>query len=656
MRGPTSSRPLRVLLLLAGVLVSWSASSASARAADLLTLVPAVPLSAVGAPLSMRVGGSVDGVWTNAHATLTVRGPGRPGGDVTKLATAGTVETDLGALGPVVAATIPIPADTLSQPGAYRAELRLTADGGKSSEAAVWVGRVSPLPPSVDLALVLPAAVGVHRDPEGNFVDDVVQAAAMPNAASPGSLYAYFDVAQRYPDFHFTLGVEPLLLEQLRSQADGFSTIAAGKKQQVAKGSEAARNATQALTAFKSVSAGDNLQILPGPYALPDLPMIARAGWRDGLDQMLLGRQLVQSVLGLPDSPRGAYAPGLEMITDSLSFFSDASVDYTVVASEVARDLVETPTDLSQPVRARDRDNGRLTLYFADPQLRAALAAPWDVNMFFAVLAAELAAGKKGPFVAAAADDYTLLPGDFLTALADGLALSPWIHTRTLAEVVTTTPPSSRPIFLSRYTGFSQGFVTQAYADRLVATHAHVADFLNATTSDRAPTDRLRLLMYSAEARYWLVRGPDPAIANLGLSYLDAADSIVKGEFAKINVAGNKSVLVMGEEGEVPVAIVNQTGYSLNVDLELQGVGLTVLSDTHKAVTLGQQENILSFPVRITGANGTLVVKVLAGATAVDQQTIAVRALSVRSVLPWIVGVLALLGLVVGFVVWMRRR
>jgi hypothetical protein len=534
--------------------------------------------------------------------------------------------------------------------------LRLTADGGKSREVRVWVGRVSALPPAIDLALVLPAAVGVRRDPAGVFVDDVVQTAAVPKASAPGSLYAYFDTAQRFPDFHFTLGVEPLLLEQLHAQEGGFTLSAGGKEEKVAKDSEAARNAAQAMVAFTSTAGRENVQIMPGPYALPDLTMIARDGWRDGLDQMLLGKKVVMTMLGLPDNPRGAYAPGLEMTTDSVGMFSSASMDYAVVAPDVARDLVETPTDLSQPVRARDRENGRLTLFFTDPQLRATLAAPWDANVFFATLAAELAADKKGPFVVAAADDYELPPADFLVALAEGVALSPWIHTRTLDELVAVQPPSSRPIFLSRYTGFSRGFVTQTYVDRLVATHAKVADFMGATTSDRAPLERLRLLLYTAESRYWMVRGADPAIANLGLSYLDAADAVVAGEFDKVDVAGDKSVIVMGEEGDVPVAVVNKTGYPLQVDVEVQGVGLRILGEARRRVTLGQQENILSFPVRVTGTSGTVVVKVLAGSTVVDQETIAVRAISIRSTLPWILGGVVLLGLAVGLVLWVRRR
>ena len=656
MRSPTSTRPLRLLLLLAGVLISWFASSASAHAADRLTLTPAVPLSAVGAPLDMKIGGEVDGVWTTTHATLTLKGPGRPGDDEGKLATAATVEAELGNIGPLVTATVTIPADKLTEPGGYLAVMHLTADGGKSNETRVWIGRVSALPPDIDLAFVFPVAVGVHRDPDGDFLDDVVQAAALPKASSPGSLYAYFDTAQRFPDLHLTLGVEPILLEQLRAQAGGFTVVDGDTRQKLAGDSEAARNAAQALVAFESTAGRENVQIVPGPYALPDLTMMARDGWPDGLDQMLLGKQLVQSVLGLPASPRGAYAPGLEMTTDSLGFFSGASIDYTVVMPDVARDLVETPADLSQPVRARDRDNGRLTLLFADPRLRATLAGPWDANVFFAALAAELAEGKTGPFVVAAADDYALPPAEFLVALAEGLARSPWISTRTLGELLRADPPSSRPIFLTRYTGFSQGFVTQSYVDRLVATHATVSDYLGATTSDRAPLDQLRRLLYTAESRYFVVRGADPALVNLGLSYLDAADALVNGEFDKVDIAGGKSVIVVGEEGDVPVAVVNRTGYPMQVDVELRGVGLQILGEPTRRVTLGQQENILSFPVRITSASGTVIVKVVAGTTMVDQETIAVRGISIRSTLPWIAGGVVVLLLVVGFVAWLRRR
>ena len=70
-------------------------------------------------------------------------------------------------------------------------------------------------------------------------------------------------MAQRYPDLHLTLGVEPLLLEQLRAQAGGFTVVADGKKQQLAKDSAAALNAAQALTAFKSVAGSENLQVDP---------------------------------------------------------------------------------------------------------------------------------------------------------------------------------------------------------------------------------------------------------------------------------------------------------------------------------------------------------------------------------------------------------
>ena len=93
----------------------------------------------------------------------------------------------------------------------------------------------------------------------------------------------------------------------------------------------------------------------------------------------------------------------------------------------------------------------------------------------------------------------------------------------------------------------------------------------------------------------------------------------------------------------MPVAVVNRTGYPMQVDVELHGVGLQILGEPTKRVTLGQQENILSFPVRITSASGTVIVKVVAGTTMVDQETIAVRGISIRSTLPWIAGGLVVL-------------
>jgi hypothetical protein len=157
-----------------------------------------------------------------------------------------------------------------------------------------------------------------------------------------------------------------------------------------------------------------------------------------------------------------------------------------------------------------------------------------------------------------------------------------------------------------------------------------------------------------AESRYWFVRGVDPRIANVGLSYVRAASDLVAGEFDKVDVAGDKSVVVVGRQGDVPVAIVNRTGYPLDVRLVMSGEGVELSKAATTSVTLQPQENVFSFPARFLRDSSLLTVRVMAGTTVVDETTIRVRSISAGSVIPWVAGVVLLL--VAAFVLVRRLR
>ena len=183
--------------------------------------------------------------------------------------------------------------------------------------------------------------------------------------------------------------------------------------------------------------------------------------------------------------------------------------------------------------------------------------------------------------------------------------------------------------------------------------HALSDDYAGSATSDRAPLSKLRLLLYTGESRYWFVKGEDPAVINLGLSYLDAAIAFVKKEFSKVSVA-QKAVSFVGKEGEVPVAVVNQTGYPLKVDLVLKGIGLSFRGGSRHSATLGTGENIYRFPVTSTAANAVLRVQVVAGDTEVAHGDVKVRSLTVRSLIPWVLGGLLIIGGGLGLVLRLR--
>ena len=260
----------------------------------------------------------------------------------------------------------------------------------------------------------------------------------------------------------------------------------------------------------------------------------------------------------------------------------------------------------------------------------------------------------RGPFVAGPTEEYGWPPAGYLADIGDLLTSSPWIGTRTLAEVLAEHPPDSRPILLSRYGGHVDGFVAQAYVESLRRAQKSALDLEQATDSDRAPLDRLRLLLMQAESRYWFVRGVDPRIANLGFSYTKAASDLVAGEFDKVDVAGDKSVVIMGRTGDLPVAVVNRTGYPLKVQIVLSGEGVEFSEGTTTAVTLEPQENVFSFPARFSRGSPLVTVRVMAGTTVVDEETIRVRSISAGSVVPWVVGVVLLLA--VAFVLLRRLR
>ena len=533
-----------MLLACAGSLLA----APSALAEPSIEVSLAAPLSAVGAPLEVNVNASLGGRWANASTVVEVRGPGSPMAGGAEWPVTARVESSQGDLEAGLSRlTITLEPTDLPEPGAYLMSVDLVAEGGKRVSASVWCGRISNLPEPVDVAVVLPLASGIRRDPTGVFVDDFVQSAVIPRADQEGSLYGLFGAIEQNPDWHLTLGVEPLFLAQIRDVADGYRARGAGDAvTEVRAGEGAAADAEQALAALRRVTALDSIQVMPAPYAMPALPILAREGWTDGFEQMQLGKMELQSTLQMPTTPDGAYAPGLDVTTDSLGAFSGASIDYVVVRHDVTRDLAEAPAADRRPVRVRNQDNDRLTLMFADEELRAAMAPPWDFGRFAAALAADLAEGGTGLLVAAPADDYAMPPAGYLRELGSLLTSAPWIRTLTLDEALQATPPETRPIFLSRYGGFVEGYVGRQYVEGLQKAHAAVEALAGAADSERTPLDDLRRMLFEAESRYWFVPDVAPAVANLGLSYLEAIDQAVATEFDKVDVAGDRSVIIVG--------------------------------------------------------------------------------------------------------------
>ncbi len=644
--GPSSVRLL--LLFVLSAFLAFSCVVDPARAEPVLELRLGGVLGIVGTPLDVTLTTDLDGPWPEAVAVVEVRGPGRPSAGGTDWPVVARVEEALGEPSGRVEAVLALPPEGLEVPGAYLVQGEIRAADGRVIRAVAWMGRVAADAPTLDLAVVWPVVSGVHRDTAGVFLDDVVQKAVVPRADAEGSLYGLFSVIDRFSSWRMTMAVEPLFLAQLRDVADGYSEAdGAGGVREVGPDEQSAEFGAQAITTFRHVASLTNVQVIPGPYAMPALPVLASEGWDDGWEQMQLGKAELQTTLQIAEIPDAAYPPDLDMTTDSLRAFSAASIDYVVVRAEVARDLAEPIGGARHPVRAQDRENNRLTLVFVDEELRQAMAPPWDPGRFAAVLASVAAdTSSSGPLVAAPADEYALAPTAYVEALGRLLTETPWIRTRTLEDVVKGAPPETRPIFLSRYGGYVDGLVASSFMEGLREAHAAVEALDTATDSDRAPLEHLRRLLFQAESRYWFAAGVDPAVANLGLAYVESIKAAVADEFDKVDVAGDKSVIVVGRDGEVPIAVVNQAGYPIDVRIILSGEGAEFPDGDVLDVTLGVQENIFSVPVTVSADSVELKVDVSAGGSVVDSETIRVRSIAILPVVAWVVAIVSIVVLI----------
>jgi hypothetical protein len=659
-RVPSPARPwtYTALLLVVLAILGLSAFTFPAWAQSSLETEISAPLTGTQTPLTVTLSAVLEEPWPGTTAVVEVKGPGSPKTDPDDWVVSARVEQaagDLAAGEAVIRMTIP--AEDLVEPGAYFLSVGLVGSEGGRLGSENWCGRLSSNPGRFEVAMVLPVAFGIRRDPEGVFVDSVVQDSVIPESDRDGSLYAIFGAIEDNPDWHLTLGIEPLFLAELRDLIDGYSEYGdGGDLVEVPAGEGAGPYAEQALAALRSLSALETVHVIPAPYALPALPVLAREGWDDGFGQMQLGKAELQSTLELPVVPDGAYAPGLEVTTDTLGAFSQASIDYAVVRADVARDLAEAPAGGDRrPIRVQDRDNDRLTLLLADEELRAAMGSPWDVDRFAAALAATVARGEPGLIVAAPADEYDVPPAAYIREIGELLTGESWVRTLTLDEVVSESPPETRPIFLSRYGGYVESYVGRAYLEGLRTAHQAVRSLTDAAGTVGEPLDDLVRKLFEAESHYWFVAGLDPRVANLGLSLLASIDETVAAEFDKVDVAGDKSVIVVGGEGEVPVAIVNQTGYTLDVRVEVTGEGVEVRDGGNMNVTLGPQENIFTVPISVSAGNSDVVVRVLAGDMLVDEGTVRIRSVAIGPVVAWAVLILALLALIAYALLRFRR-
>ena len=564
---------------------------------------------------------------------------------------------------------LPVPLASLpASPGAYRITVDLRSADVLAATGSTWLGRVALRSTPLDLAFVWRAALGIHRGPDGSFFDTTLEQACAPGAATaPGARRlrlripklrpqppapqaqappprlrspAVFRRCSRFPA-NSPIGTSAWVSNPScspncatwRTATPGPVRSGAGTK--VVAGDPAAKNAAAVLAGLAGLADSSAIEVAVSPYASPDLGLLATQGWRDGFEQVQLGKQEVVQTMSLALPPSGAWSPGLDLTTGSLGDYGEASIDHVLVDAALAADLNEPIAAGAVAVRAHDDKNDRVTLVLADSELRKLMAPPWDPGVLFAGIAAVLASSDRDALVLTPSPDFTLAPGEYLDAIGEELQKDVWIRTQTMTGLLRAHPPGTRPVLLSRDPVPLSGYIGETIFSAVQSAHAAIDDLAVVADPASLPLENARRSLYLAESRWWSRPGASPDQASAGLGYAVEAQTVAKGELDKIKFTGTKPALILGHAGQVKLVARNGADYAVTVEVRLAGAGLRFPQGDVVKVRLEAGGNEIAVPVVGTSSSRELTATLVAGSSVLDKTTTSLRFVTLTDILPW---------------------
>jgi hypothetical protein len=550
---------------------------------------------------------------------------------------------------------LPIPMTTLpASAGAYRVEVSVRSSGVVVAGGSTWMGRIAARTSPLDLAFVWRAALGIHWDSTGRFVDDALAQACAPSA---GALAALSGLSSRFPDWRFSLGIEPVLLTQLRDMADGYTRADRSEAGvQVGADDPTSQNAKAVLSSLAALAGGNTVEVAGGSYADADLGVLASLDKRDGFEQIQLGKQELAQTLGLALPPAGAFSPGLDLTSGSLGAYGQASVDHVLVDAAVAADLNEPVAKGTVSVRANDDANGRVTLVLADSDIRGLMTSPWDPAVLFAGIAVVLASGDRDALVLTPDPEFALPPQSYLDAIGEELRKDPWIRTQTMSDLLREHPPGTRPVLLTREAALPAGYISQTIFSAIQSAHASVDDLAAGADPASVALETARRSLYMAESRWWSRPGVTPDEASTGLAFAVQAQTVSQGVLGKITLTGVKKARILGHDGDVTLTAKNGSDSVMSVELHVSGDGLTFPQGNVVTVRLEPGGNDITVPVVGTSSSRELAARLTVGKTALGEQSASLRFITVVDVLPWAGLAVLVILVIVGAAVLVRRR
>jgi hypothetical protein len=547
---------------------------------------------------------------------------------------------------PTIEARLPI-LEGLGENALYPIKVELTSENLTIAEmrsVTVYVQERIVLPLDVSMTFVLDAPPSFR--PDGTFTDDSL----LESIAPDGRIGAVVEALGDTP-VACTLVISPLLLEQLRRMVDGFRMVQNGLVANYGPNSPQARRAAAVLEGLRTV-ARPPAEVVALPYASPSVPAMASAGLREALRaQVLRGRQLVETVLGVP-SAEGAFRPPGGTVDDaSMDMLMGLGERALILDAEAVSQptffftppaLAELRTEDGRELRAVSPDAGvdrRLDGLETDPRL-AAMQTIGELSAIFF----ERPGTNRGVAIVFGEHDAPR-PG-FLRTLLRSLATQRE-GLRWLRPVTATRLLLSQDIEPRRLRPLSTEVFSALYVSELQLARDDLAQFATVAGIDHDVVNRLGTLVLTSQSRFLIPR-EDEAVAML-----DAVERDVGAELEKIDPPRPTTIRLTSRSGVIPLTIGNEADYPMDVRVVLRAQGLTFLGGSSREVRLTRPEQQLTFPVRAerTGRFPVVVEVQTPGGAEIAESRILVRSTAYNRV-----ALVVTIGAALFLALWWSRR
>ena len=465
-------------------------------------------------------------------------------------------------------------------------------------------------PPQVPLrlTLVFDTLEPPHHNPQNQFKDDELADECNSSKKNPGWYTTLLKELEKWQDMRFSVALSPILLEEMSAMSNGYTLKQASRIKRIRADSPQATDAAATLNGFRHMSQLSRYQLLPGSEASPDLEaMIYYRLADDAKEQLIRGRQSLKELLDANLSGKFTCPPGLNANSRVVG----------ELGKELGRNLVLSPrllersregrrllagATLGSPVSIEGSSGGekRLAL-FADARMQELLerlSPSKDPHGVAQCILAELtdlylerAAVQRACVV--------VMPGswhpskDVLDELLRALSGAPWLTTVTLAENMQTIRPVSETALKIPEPEPNQ--FPNDYFQQVKRAEGRFNAYRKAVLPGNPNLAGLQRNVYISESDVW--RQSDRTIE--GLSYADHVISTVDNELGKVDMASVSSITLTSSRADIPLSIVNRTGYRIKAVLKFASDGLAFPGGDHKKVLLEPKENLLEIPVRV---------------------------------------------------------